>query len=198
MGTVQNAPKPYTERELTELLRQAQEGSPEALDEFFSRLRERILALAKQAAWNIGLRLADAEDAAQETMLVVHEHLHEFQRWENVMRFARKTLRNKLGNYHQYRRYRDPLEIPLEKARALGRMDVVLEEIELQRILERALEELHRIRPHDALILRGVCNGLSKKELCQMLGLTSHHFDVKLHRCRQLLRRILREWGVIV
>jgi DNA-directed RNA polymerase specialized sigma24 family protein len=156
METVQNAPKPYTERELTELLRQAQEGSPEALDEFFSRLRERILALAKQAVWNIGLRVADAEDAAQETMLVVHEHLHEFQRWENVMRFARKTLRNKLGNYHQYRRYRDPLEIPLEKARALGRMDVVLEEIELQRILERALEELHRIRPHDALILRGV------------------------------------------
>ncbi len=197
MEVVRSASKTYTEAELTELLRQAQGGSPEALEEFFSCLRERILALAKQAIRNIGLRLADAEDAAQETMLVVHEHLQEFQRWENAVRFARKTLRNKLGNYYQYRRYHDPLEVPLENARVSCRMDAVLEAIELRRILEQALEELYRTRPQYAMILRGVCNGLSKKELCQMLGITPNHFDVKLHRCRQLLRRILREkWGI--
>jgi len=187
----------YTEADLTERLRQAQQGSPEALEEVFSFLRERILALAKRKVSNIGLRAADAEDATQETMIIVREHLLEFEAWENMMRFARQVLRNRLGNYHQYRLYRDPLEVPMEKVTISVWMDTQLEAAELERILKRVIEELRHTRPRYAVILRGLLMGLGKKELCQILRITPNHFDVELHRCRRFLRRLLKErWGI--
>ncbi len=187
----------YTEAELTERLRQAQRGSHEALEESFSFLRERIFALAKQSAQNIGLRVADAEDATQETMIIVREHLLEFETWENMLRFARQVLRNRLGNYHQYRLSHNRLEVPMEKATVSVQMDAQLEAAELERILEQAIEELQRLRPRYAVIFRGLLAGLSKKELCEILRITPNHFDVELHRARRFLRSLLKErWGI--
>jgi RNA polymerase sigma factor (sigma-70 family) len=201
MEITERVPRTYTTGELTELLRQAQQGSHEALEELFSFLRERIFAIAKQNAWNLGLRLADAEEATQEALLVVHEHLQQLATWENVMKFARQVVRNRLGNYHQYRLYRDPVEVPMEKARVSVRMEpqLHLEAAELERLIERALSELHRKHPRHALIFRGLLAGLNKEELCQILGLKPSHFDVVLHRGRRLLRRLLKEkYGVEV
>jgi len=187
----------YTEAELTERLRQAQRGSHEALEEIFSFLRERIFALAKQSAQNIGLRVADAEDATQETMIIVREHLLEFEAWENMIRFARQVLRNRLGNCHQYRLSHNRLEVPMEKASVSVRMDAQLEAAELERILEQAIEELQRTRPRYAVIFRGLLAGLSKKELCEILRITPGHFDVELHRGRRFLRSLLKKrWGI--
>jgi len=187
----------YTEAELTERLRHAQQGSREALEEILSFLRERIFVLAKRNAGNIGLRLTDAEDATQETLIIVHEHLQEFEAWENLMKFARRVLRNRLGNYYQYRLHRNALEIPLVKVNVSVPPDTYLEVAELERFIERGIEELQGRRPLCAAILRGVLAGLEKKELCQTLRITPNHFDVELHRGRRLLRRLLKErWGI--
>lgn len=187
----------YTEAELTELLRQAQQESHEALEELFSFLRERILSLAKRNTRNLGLRAADAEEATQETLLIVHRHLQRLETWESVMKFARQVLRNRLGNYYQYRLRRDPVEVPIEKARVSARIELQLEVKELERIIERAIDELQAKRPRQAAIFRGLLMGLSKEELCQALRITPNHFDVELHRGRRLLRRLLKEkWGI--
>ncbi len=197
MEATEKETRTYTEAELTALLWQAQQGDPRALEELFSFLRARIFAIAKLKTWSIGLPFADAEDATQETLILVREHLSEFRAWENVMRFARTVLRNKLGNLHQLRAYRRPREVPLEEARVSYRMEAELEAAELQRILEQALEELERTKPRCGAIFRGICEGMSKKELCERLGISPGLFDVQLHRCRHALRRLLREkWGI--
>lgn len=196
MEAVEKAARAYTRAELTELLRRAQEGSHEALEEIFTFLRERLLALARHRQ-GLGLRAADVEDTVQEAMLAVHEHLLKLRTWEDVSRLARRALRNRLSVHARYRRSRDPHEVPLEEVARSYRIEVNPEALELERILEQALDELYRINPQYAVVLRGICNGLSKKELCRILGITSNQFNTLLYRSRRTLRRLLKErWGI--
>ncbi|GBC78415.1 hypothetical protein HRbin08_01908 [bacterium HR08] len=196
MEAVEKAARAYTRTELTELLRRAQEGSPGALEEFFAFLRERMLVLARRRQ-SLGLRAADIEDVVQEAMLAVHEHLPRLRTWEDALRLARGVLRNQLSVHARYRRSRDPLEVPLEEVVRSCRVEVHPETTELERILEQALDELYRINPQYAAVLRGICNGLSKKELCRILGIASNRFDALLYRSRRTLRRLLKErWGI--
>lgn len=147
---------------------------------------------------------ADVEDIVQEALAIIHER-GEPRPGEGPlppMAWCFQVLRNVVGNHYQRQRTRaEHLEPGVEPEQAPvaagGRTPLeALEDRELGRFLEGALERMAQEDPRCHGYLRATAEGLRPRELAAREGLAEAALYRRLYRCRQKLRERLVELGV--
>src|SRR5215471_6805609 len=178
-----------TWQELDSLFAQARQGHEESKERVFSFLRSKILALAKY-------RVAEAaEDAVQETLIIVHSRFSEFETLEILQAFTHQVLRNKIGNIYQARARKKP--VGLEEADLRYDIREEMEASELDRIVFQCIDRLGENNPACREILSYLYHGLDTDEICARLGINKSRLKVRTFRCRMALRDLLlREYQI--
>jgi RNA polymerase sigma-70 factor, ECF subfamily len=143
---------------------------------------------------------ADAEEAAQETMIKAFTRLEQlsatekFKPWllqiaVNEARLKRRSRRNHIYEPLESDREREDGFMPRDFADWREIPPETLERAEIRQIVNRALQELPPIYK-EILILRDI-EDLNVQESAQMLGISEQVVKVRLHRARLMMREKL-------
>lgn len=177
--------------ESTRLLREARDGSPEALDALFSRTATRLLALIRLRLGRTLRSQVESGDVLQATLLKAFERLDQFGGGDGatlmawLARIAGNEIRD-LADFHGRQRRDAARVVPLEAAGPLAdRVRSAFSQVALDRDaarLERAIESLDA--PHREVILLRKFEELSFGEIAARMGRSED-------ACRMLLARAM-------
>lgn len=162
--------------------------------------------------YNLALRITgsreDAEDVLQDTLLNALEHLHDFRgdaafgTWlyriamHNAFRILRRRRGSEIVSFEELvaeRTEEDEETIPHPEFVAEWRDPAeVAEQNELRRILDEAIQQLPE--SYRAVFLLRDVEGLSTKEVADILGISEGNVKVRLLRARLKLREILSRY----
>jgi RNA polymerase sigma-70 factor (ECF subfamily) len=165
-----------------ELADRAQRGSRPAFAALVDRFGDRLLAFLQART---GSR-HDAEDLVQETFLRAYDNLPRYRRqWRFstwLFTIARRLAASHLRQHHRHPPLRLVVAEPLDPAEVLARQD------EREHLWRQARELPHR--QFEALWLRYV-EDMPPHEIARVLGISSVHARMVLHRARRgLVRRL--------
>lgn len=174
-----------------ELLRAAQSGDQQALEELLARHEKQV--------YRFGLRMCgseeDAKDVLQETLLAAFKGIHAFRGESELSTWLYQVARSFCSRARRRRvdepATHEPLESP--SARALAAVDQAPDEAsharEIGQVLQAAILALPE-NMREAIILRDV-EGLSGEEAARVVGIELRAFKSRLHRARMQLRQHL-------
>jgi len=174
------------------LVARVREGETMAFEELILRYQRQVFSVCYRM---LGQR-EDAEDMAQEVFLTVYEKLNlfdinrSFAPWlyRITVNCCLSRLRKKRkvvflnfddGIYNEKNSLSSPFESP----------EMILERLEQKEAIHWALQQLpesYRV----VLILRYQLD-LSNQEIADILGITKENVEVRIHRARRSLRRVL-------
>jgi RNA polymerase sigma factor (sigma-70 family) len=175
-------------QDLVAQLVQAKQGDGQAVDRLFNFLQSRLLVIARYRV------PGSAEDLVQETLVIVHNRLSEFESLEGLLAFTNQVLRNKIGNTYQERDRRKHRHAELEENLPLQyNIDVEIYAIELDQIVRECIDRLGERHPNCRAILSSLYHGFNPDEISRRLGITKSSLKVQVFRCRKALRKILSE-----
>jgi RNA polymerase sigma-70 factor (ECF subfamily) len=174
------------------LLRQAKDGTPEALDALYERVAGRLLGLIRLRLGRTLRSQLESRDILQATLLKSFEHLQQFEQSDTgslmawLARIAENEIRDR-ADYHARQRRDARLEVPFETAQVQmpAAMRSALSQLILDERAQRLEEALEAIEPHyrDVIILRSF-EELSFREIGGRLGKSED-------ACRMLFARAM-------
>jgi len=172
-------------------------GEVSAFEELINRYKNSVFAII----YRMTGQYQEAEDISQEVFLTVYQKLYQFDRTKKfapwIHRIAINTcisaLRKKnkvsLLNFDESLLNQHNAEDP----HIYGNPEMVLERSELRSEIKAALNELPSSY-QSVLVLRYQLD-LNNQEIADSLGLNKENIEVKIHRARKALRKILiRKW----
>jgi RNA polymerase sigma-70 factor (ECF subfamily) len=185
-----------------ELVRAVHGGSRQAM--------ERLLMEAQEVAWRFSLLVCggadDAEDAMQEALLKTYRYATRIREPEAFRTWLYRTVRNACL-MRRRRRVDEPARllsiddvVPAADGHVHGshepvdrgkRPDELVINAHLRRQLRRALAKLPR--PYRAVVFLREIEGLSTREVAEVVGVTEANVKTRLHRARLFLRKALED-----
>jgi len=144
----------------------------------------------------MGGPLVDAEDVAQEVMMVAHARLPEFHHEAQLTSWLFKTTQHIAARHRRRERARRWLRgMPLDYAAELSaRGPSALEEIERREAAAEVYSALDRLaEKYRTVVILFELEGLSGEEIASLTGTNLATVWVHLHRGRRLLKAHYRE-----
>ena len=174
-------------RELSdsELVRRAREGDEDA----FGALVERYMRASYAVAFSVTGRHEDAQDAAQESLLVALQRLEECRSPEKFGGWLMTIVRNRARNLVRREVLRDTDQVPESTSSRTPTPDRELETVELRENLSDALGQLPEIQRQ--IVLLHDLEGWKHREIAERLDLPSGTVRSHLHFARKALRSAL-------
>jgi RNA polymerase sigma-70 factor (ECF subfamily) len=174
-------------RELTdsELVLRSRQGDEDA----FGVLVERYMRASYAVAFSVTGRHEDAQDAAQESLLVALERLDECRSPEKFGGWLMTIVRNRARNLVRREVLRDTDQVPETARSRTPTPDRDLETVELRRNLGDALQSLPEIQRQ--IVLLHDLEGWKHREIAERLELPSGTVRSHLHFARKALRSAL-------
>jgi RNA polymerase sigma-70 factor (ECF subfamily) len=157
--------------------------------------RRRRADLERWAA-RLGGPLVDAEDVAQEVLMVAHARLPEFHHEAQLTTWLFKTTQNIAARHRRRERIRRWLHgMPLDYAAELqAHGPSVLEEMERREAAAEVYAALDRLpEKYRSVVILFEIEGLSGEEIASLTGMSLATVWVRLHRGRQKLRAHYQE-----
>ena len=163
---------------------------------------------AQEVAWRFSLLVCggadDAEDAMQEALLKTYRYATRIREPEAFRTWLYRTVRNACL-MRRRRRVDEPAHVlsidevlpaadghavhePVDRAK---RPDELAINAQLRRQLRRALAKLPR--PYRAIVFLREIEGLSTREVAEVVGVSEANVKTRLHRARLFLRKALEE-----
>ena len=168
------------------------EPDAQNLEEWFRELRATFLDVARRRVPE-----GEVEDLVQEALAVVHERRGGER---PPAAWCLQVLRNKIGNWYKRRRVRRGVIAEGEESEGTvieGTPLEALESRERRALVGEALAELTRDDGQCARFFDRLLEGSSPRELARSEGLEESVLYRRVYRCRQKLKAILREKGVL-
>ena len=174
-------------RELTdsELVERTRRGDEDA----FGVLVERYMRASYAVAFSVTGRHEDAQDAAQESLLVALQRLEECRSPEKFGGWLMTIVRNRARNLVRREVLRDTDQVPESASSRTPTPDRELETVELRENLSMALGELPEIQRQ--IVLLHDLEGWKHREIAERLDLPSGTVRSHLHFARKALRSAL-------
>jgi len=173
-----------------ELVRRARKGDNAAFSQLLDRHGGRMFGLARSLLGHS----ADAEDVVQDTFAAVLRGLRGFRGEASVKTWMTRILVNKVAKFRRSRRVRRTIPIDAERDAAAGhrgrmgqagRSDI---RMDVASVL-RQLSPEHR----DIIVLREM-QRMSYDEMAAALAIPRGTVESRLHRARQKLKDLLRDY----
>lgn len=173
-------------------------GEVSAFEELINRYKNSVFAII----YRMTGQYQEAEDISQEVFLTVYQKLYQFDSTKKfapwVHRIAINTCISALRKKNKvaFFNFDESLFInhKWEGQYNYGNPEIVLERNELRTEIKAALNKLPSSY-QSVLILRYQL-GLSNQEIADTLGVNKENVEVKIHRARKSLRKILiKNWG---
>ncbi|MDT8369224.1 MAG: sigma-70 family RNA polymerase sigma factor [Longimicrobiales bacterium] len=165
-----------------DLVRRAQRGDEDA----FGLLVSRYMRSAYAVALSVTGKHEDAEDAAQESLLVALERIEECREPERFAGWLMTIVRNRSRNLLRREGLRTTSEIPVGAAGGEPLPDEELARTELREELREALAELSEIQRE--IVLLHDYEGWKHREIAERLEIPSGTVRSHLHFARKALR----------
>ena len=171
---------------------------PPLPEPWLRQLRERFVTVARRRASQ-----DDVEDLVQEALgVVASKGSAEAYRTGGEtprLEWCFQVLRNVLGNHYQKQRTRAGEEPDTDLAQLAGGETPfeALHRRQVEELLKQSLRELRRVEDPCAALLEGVIAGNAPATMAEEAEVSPAIFYRRLYRCRQKLRRLLEEKGVI-
>lgn len=174
-------------RELSdgELVRRTRRGDEDA----FGVLVERYMRASYAVAFSVTGRHEDAQDAAQESLLVALQRLEECRSPEKFGGWLMTIVRNRARNLVRREVLRDTDQVPESASSRTPMPDRELETVELRDSLNDALRQLPEIQQQ--IVLLHDLEGWKHREIAERLELPSGTVRSHLHFARKALRDAL-------
>ncbi len=169
----------------SELVARTREGDEDA----FGALVERYMRSAYAVALSVTGRHEDAQDAAQESLLVALERLDECRSPEKFAGWLMTIVRNRARNLVRREVLRDTDQVPESTRSQTPTPEREMEALELRRSLTDALKDLPEIQRQ--IVLLHDLEGWKHREIADRLELPSGTVRSHLHFARKALRRAL-------
>lgn len=147
-------------------------------------------------AARLGGPLVDAEDVAQEVMMIAHARMPEFSHEAQLSTWLFKTTRNVAARHRRRERIRRWLcGMPLDYAAELrAHGPSALEELERREAVAEVYSALDRLpEKHRTVVILFEIEGLSGEEIAALTGTNPATVWVHLHRGRQRFKACYRE-----
>lgn len=184
------SPEPrLTDHDDAVLLRQLQQGDPNALDLLYRRYGQRLFALAYSMLGRRPEHYADAEDILQESLLGAFKSARRFEGRSSLSTWLSRIVANQVLAFRRYRGVRRAESLDETLAPPGNSVGDPSARLDVERLLS-ALSEEHR----DVIILREL-HGLSYEEMAEVLGIPKGTVESRLFRARQALREKFPEFG---
>lgn len=155
----------------------------------FSALVRRYMRSAYVVAYSVTNRHEDAEDAAQESLLVALKRIDECRDPEKFGGWLMTIVRNRSRNLLRREGLRETSQVPETASSDLPRPDRVLEVTELRGALREALETLPPVQRE--IVLLHDLEGWKHREIAERLEIPSGTVRSHLHFARKSLRTLL-------
>lgn len=168
-----------------DLVRRARRGETEA----YGALVERYMRAAYSVALSVTRRHEDAEDAAQESLMVALDRLDECRSPDRFAGWLMTIVRNRSRNLVRRESLRDADPVPESASHRGPRPDRVTERSELREQLDEALGGLPEIQRE--IVLLHDLEGWKHREIAERLGIPSGTVRSHLHFARKALRAVL-------
>jgi RNA polymerase sigma-70 factor (ECF subfamily) len=179
-----------TSQEEEALARSLLAGEPEAFERFVQHFRSKVF----RYSWLICGRPDDAEEVAQETLMLVFQNLDQLRDPARIRPWVYRIARNACLMQRRKSVFAPTEEIsldagPLEAPDDAPPPDLTLLQSELRAVLDRVILELPpSLRP---VVLLRELEELSTEETAQILDLSQDVVKTRLHRGRQAMRQKL-------
>jgi RNA polymerase sigma-70 factor (ECF subfamily) len=165
-----------------ELIRQAQEGDPNAIRELHTRHAGRVYSVVRRLAGDDAL----AEDWAQEAWIRVFRALPSFRGESRFTTWLHRIAVNSALHGRRWRERRVRHESPMPSTLPMGESG---DSTVLRLRLERALEKLPD-RMRQVLVLHDV-EGYTHEEIAEFMGVTPGTSKSQLFKARARMRELL-------
>ncbi len=157
----------------------------------YGQLVRRYMRSAYAVAYSVTHRHEDAEDAAQESLLVALERIDECRNPDRFAGWLMTIVRNRSRNLLRREGLRQTAEVPESAASGEPLPDRELERTELRGALRTALSELPPVQRE--IVLLHDLEGWKHREIAERLGIPSGTVRSHLHFARKALRKTLAE-----
>lgn len=168
-----------------ELVRRAQRGDEEA----FGTLVSRYMRSAYAVALSVTGKHEDAEDAAQESLLVALQRVEECREPDRFAGWLMTIVRNRSRNLLRREGLRTTSEIPVGAAGGDPLPDQELSRTRLRERLDAAMAELSEVQRE--IVLLHDYEGWKHREIAERLDMPSGTVRSHLHFARKALRKRL-------
>jgi RNA polymerase sigma-70 factor, ECF subfamily len=172
------------------LIRSIANGDMRALNELYARHGANILSYLSSFLNDRQL----AEEVLQDVMMAVWNHADQFRGDSKVRTWLLTIARNRAINT---RRRNAPHLVQFDDALDMDAGDTTpLEKVERKHRSEQMREALNRLPPaYQEILLLVFYHQLSGVEVAEVLGISTGTVKSRLHRAKELLRRVLLTMG---
>jgi RNA polymerase sigma-70 factor (ECF subfamily) len=175
----------------TSLVELSQAQDKEAFNELIRRYQKKVFNIAYRLLGDFD----ESADLTQEVFIKAYLSIHRFHKksafYTWLYSITTNLCRNKLKSQKRYKRISLDAQNDLPKANNYHTPDAELERKQLQQIVQEAIESLppnYRI----LIVLRDI-QGLSYKEISQILKYSQNKVKSRLHSARMILKDKLNE-----
>ena len=174
------------------------EGESEAFEELMKRYQQPVFTII----YRMTGKYQDSEDIAQDVFLTVYQKLYQFDQTKSfspwLYRIAVNTCitamrkKKKMVSITLHEDFSEQIEASYDYSRFDPQ--ACLEQSELRELIKASIEKLPESYK-TVLVLRYDME-LSNQEIADILHITKDNVEVKIHRARKALRKIIMESGV--
>jgi len=182
----------------TQLVEQILSGKTEAFEELMKRYQQQVFTII----YRMTGKYQDSEDIAQEVFMTVYQKLYQFDRTKNfspwLYRIAVNTCitamrkKKKIVNISLHEDFAEQIEPTYDYSKFDPQ--TILEQKELREVIKSSIEKLPE--NYKSVIIMRYDMGLSNQEIADILHITKDNVEVKMHRARKALRKIIMETGI--
>lgn len=158
----------------------------------FGLLLERFRFLTHhKIGWN-----QDAEDVAQEALLVVSNSYRTLKVEKSFAAWTVKVLHNRILDFHDSRQRRLKREVVDNEGDLISQAAVEPDEGYLKLILIKCFRKLLAVNRQYGRVLNLRTQGIETDEICSKLKITRSNLYISLHRARTMLAECLRNGSI--
>ncbi|MCA8999915.1 MAG: RNA polymerase sigma factor [Planctomycetaceae bacterium] len=133
----------------------------------------------------------ECQDLAQEILLQAWRSLPNFQGQSSPATWFYRVALHTAMNWQRKDKRRRLRQQPLWEVQAVTSGCESAEQAQYRETVERLYEAIHRLSKTEAAIVLLYLDGLSYREMAEVLGITENYVGVKLNRAKTALRELM-------
>ena len=135
----------------------------------------------------------DCQDLAQEILFQAWRSLSNFERKANAATWFYRVALHTAMNWHRRDKPRRSRQVPLVEVQAMAPDEVDgAAQVQQRETVEQLYRAIHQLPKADAALVLLYLDGLSYRDMAEVLGISESNVGVKLNRAKKALSELMK------